>query len=125
MTTSSVTKEVAKETSATTEVPRVLWVEPSGKTGPQAVWLGPLSAGEVLKMAEESKSLGPDGLIWGLGSKGHQPPEDGKGAQPLWQCLPELGQQLRRASEVQLQQRLEQRFKEMPRQEDATDVLPS
>lgn len=126
-TTSSVTKEVAKETSATTEVPRVLWVEPSGKTGPQAVWLGPLSAGEVLKMAEESKSLGPDGLIWGLaaGSKGHQPPEDGKGAQPLWQCLPELGQQLRRASEVQLQQRLEQRFKEMPRQEDATDVLPS
>ncbi|CAL1164249.1 unnamed protein product [Cladocopium goreaui] len=127
-TASSATKDVAKETSASPEVPRVLWVEPSGKTGPQAVWLGPLSAGEVLKMAEESKSLGPDGLIWGLASgsmKGQQPPEDGKGAQPLWQCLPELGQQLRRASEVQLQQRLENRFKTMPRQEDATDVLPS
>eukprot|EP00434_Breviolum_minutum_P018686 symbB.v1.2.016488.t1/scaffold1254.1/size128712/2 len=101
------------------------YVEPSGKTGAEAVWLGPLSAREVLKMAEE-QTLGPDGLVFGVGPDlpAHGPPTDGKGAQPLWQCLPELGHQLRRASEVQLQEGLQKRFQKMPRQEDATDILP-
>ncbi|CAJ1404072.1 unnamed protein product [Effrenium voratum] len=114
---------VDKDKLAKTEAEeKTLWVEPSGKSDSKdAVWLGPLSAREVLKMAED-QSLGPDGLVWGLHDRGEEKPSS-KGALPLWQCLPELGNQLRRASEVQLRQRLEKRFQEMPRQEDATDVL--
>ncbi|CAE7566917.1 unnamed protein product, partial [Symbiodinium necroappetens] len=78
---------------------KTLWVEPSGSSGPDAAWMGPLSAREVLKLAE-AQTLGPEGLVWGLETDAVGPPSDARGAQPLWQCLPDLGNQLRRASEA-------------------------
>ncbi|CAK9098377.1 unnamed protein product [Durusdinium trenchii] len=114
----------ADTSSDVSQAPKVLWVEPSGAAATSG-WQGPLSAREVLKLAEE-QTLGPDGLVWGLaGGSVEPPPEGAPGALPLWQCLPELGQHLRRASEAQLQERLQKRFQKMPRQEDATDVLPN
>ncbi|CAJ1337444.1 unnamed protein product [Effrenium voratum] len=67
---------VDKDKLAKTEAEeKTLWVEPSGKSDSKdAVWLGPLSAREVLKMAED-QSLGPDGLVWGLHDRGEDEAE--------------------------------------------------
>eukprot|EP00913_Durusdinium_trenchii_P029253 g27421.t1 len=54
----------ADTSSDVSQAPKVLWVEPSGAAATSG-WQGPLSAREVLKLAEE-QTLGPDGLVWGL-----------------------------------------------------------